>query len=387
MKQHIANNVQTTKTVAYQTVAQAVREIAPAHPLYLLWQEKIAANARRFLNEFPGETVYAFKCNPSIEALTALRDAGITAYDVASIEEVRTVSQICPGAKMYFMHTIKSPESIREAYFTYGVRAFVLDSMDELYKIMRATDLAQDLELFVRLALPKNGKAQIDFSAKFGALPYDCADLLAACRPVATRLGLCLHVGTQTTDPIAYKRAIKVAAKVIDASGVKVDALDVGGGFPVAYPGQDIPPFSAYMDTIKTALKTHKLDHMPLLCEPGRALVATGGSLVVRVEARKGDLLYINDGTYGGLFDAGKSVKGRFKTNCIASSGDRTGEQTAFRFAGPTCCSIDMMAGPFMLPADIQSGDWIEIETMGAYSYGMRSNFNGFGASDFVLMS
>ncbi|HEY8964300.1 MAG TPA: type III PLP-dependent enzyme, partial [Alphaproteobacteria bacterium] len=201
------------------------------------------------------------------------------------------------------------------------------------------------------------------------------------------RLGLCLHVGTQTTDPAAYKRAIKVASKVIAASTVTVDVLDVGGGFPVQYPGQAIPPFADYVDTIKAAMKSEKLN-LPLMCEPGRALVATGGSLVVRVEGRKGDLLYINDGTYGGLFDAGASVKGRFEVRCIAPDGmvrDSANLQ-AFRFAGPTCCSIDMMKGPFMLPANIQAGDWIEIQTMGAYSYGMRSNFNGFGHADMILM-
>src|SRR5690606_26421374 len=112
---------------------------------------------------------------------------------------------------------------------------------------------------------------------------------------------------TQTTDPAAYKRAIKVASKVIRASGVTVDVLDVGGGFPVQYPGQTIPPFSDYMDTIKAAMKAEKMADMPLMCEPGRALVANAGSLIVRVEGRKADLLYINDGTYGGLFDAGSA--------------------------------------------------------------------------------
>jgi len=387
---------QTTATTRVKTpvvqlyhgdVADVVRSIAPSRPLYLTWPERLADNARAFLTQFPGETIYATKCNADKAVISALYRAGIRSFDVASIDEVRMVRKLAPKAKLYFMHTIKSPEAITEAYKAHGVRAFVLDSMDELYKIMRATELAQDLELYVRLALPKNSKALIDFSAKFGALPYDAADLLKACRPVAQRLGLCLHVGTQTTDTKAYTRAIKVARRVLRASQVAVDVLDVGGGFPVQYPGMPVPPLSDFVDAIKAALKAEKMDHIPLMCEPGRALVATAGSLVVRVEAKKGNLLHINDGTYGGLFDAGSQVKGRFAVSAIAPKGERTGEMTAYRFAGPTCCSIDMMKGPFMLPADIVAGDWIEIQTMGAYSQSIRSDFNGFGAHMRALMA
>lgn len=371
-------------------VADIVRHLAPAAPLYMLWPERVADKARMFLNEFPGETVYATKCNPDKTVIQTMYRAGIRAFDVASIGEVRLIRKLAPKAKLYFMHTIKSPEAIAEAYKVHGVRAFVLDSMDELYKIMRATDLAQDLELFVRMALPKNSKAQIDFSSKFGALPYDAADLLKACRPVATRLGLCLHVGTQCTDPAAYRRAVKVASQVLKGSRVKIDVLDVGGGFPVDYPGQvAIPPFGAFVEAITTALKTAKMDTIPLMCEPGRAMVADSTKLIVRVEARKGDLLYINDGTYGGLFDAGKQIGARFAVQAIARNGRSYGEGDLkpFRFAGPTCDSIDMMKGPFLLPDGIAAGDWIEIGNMGAYSQALRTDFNCFGECARILVS
>lgn len=370
-------------------VADVVRQLAPVNPLYLLWPERVAENARQFLTQFPGETVYATKCNPDKTVIQTMYRAGVRAFDVASIGEVRLIRKLAPKAKLYFMHTVKSPEAIAEAYKVHGVRAFVLDSMDELYKIMRATDLAQDLELFVRMALPKNSKALIDFSSKFGALPYDAAELLKACRPVATRLGLCLHVGTQCTDPAAYKRAIKVASRVLRASKVSIDVLDVGGGFPVEYPGaQPLPPFSDFVDTITAALKAEKMEGTPLMCEPGRALVATAGSLVVRVEARKGNLLYLNDGTYGGLFDAGAQVRARYAVKAISGNGmpRREADLVPYRFAGPTCDSIDMMKGPFMLPADIVAGDWIEIQTMGAYSQVLRTNFNEFGPADQIIM-
>ncbi len=367
------------------TLDEAVAVLRPALPMYVTRPDELAEDAKLFVNLFPGDVVYAVKCNPEKHVLQTIVKSGVRSFDVASLEEIRAVKKVAPKAKLFYMHPVKAPEAIREAYFTHGVRAFVLDSKDEMYKIMRETELASDLELFVRLALPKNKKAMIDFSSKFGALPAEAVELLQLCRSVSARLGLCLHVGTQTTDPAVYKRAIRVAATVIKAANVTVDTLDVGGGFPVEYPGQSVPPLSVFVETIKEALHANKLSHMNLMCEPGRAMVARSGSLIVRVEGRKDDLLFLNDGTYGGLFDAGAQLKGRFPVRCVGEA-IRTGEQRAFRFAGPTCDSIDMMNGPFYLPEDIKAGDWIEIGQTGAYSIVMRSNFNGFGAADRLVL-
>lgn len=376
----------STPTAFCGSVDDAVLAFQPNLPLYITRPESLAQTAKDFVAQFPGDVVYAVKCNPEKHVLQTLAKSGIRSFDVASLEEIRAVKVVAPKAKLFYMHPVKAPEAIREAYFKHGVRAFVLDSHDELYKIMRETDLAQDLELFVRMALPKNKKALIDFSNKFGAFPEEAAELLGLCRSVSVKLGLCLHVGTQSTDPAVYKRAIKIAATVIKASGVKVDVLDVGGGFPVEYPGQPVPALSAFIDAIKDALRKHRLAAMELICEPGRALVAQSGSLIVRVEGRRDDMLFINDGTYGGLFDAGAQLRGRYPVRRIAEVNSDAPLQ-GFRFAGPTCDSIDMMNGPFMLPADIKAGDWIEIGQTGAYSIAMRSNFNGFGAADRLILT
>lgn len=371
------------------TLDDAISELRPVLPLYVTRPHELAEDASRFVSLFPGDVLYAVKCNPEKHVLQGLVKSGVRNFDVASLEEIRAIRKVAPKAKLFYMHPVKSPEAIRAAYFEYGVRAFVLDSKDELYKIMRETNLASDLELFVRLALPKNKKAMIDFSSKFGALPSEAAELLQLSRSVSTKLGLCLHVGTQTTDPAIFKRALKVAATVIKASGVTVDVLDVGGGFPVEYPGQPVPDLSVFIEAIKEGLHQNKLSHMNLMCEPGRALVARSGSLIVRVEGRKGNMLFINDGTYGGLFDAGAQLRGRFPVRRVGGADQFQMEQSAlmaFRFAGPTCDSIDMMEGPFMLPEDIKAGDWIEIGQTGAYSVAMRSNFNGFGHADQLLL-
>jgi ornithine decarboxylase len=369
------------------TVDEAVAQLRPSRPLYVLWPDRIEETARRFRKAFPGETMFAVKTNPDKAVLRHLNRAGIHTFDVASIEEVRLVHRTLPKARLFFMHPVKSPEAIREAYYEHGIRHFVLDTEDELFKIMRETELAADLTLFVRLSLPKNNAASIDFSGKFGAAPKEAAKLLAKCRPVARSLGLCYHVGTQTIDPSVYARAVGVAADVIKTCGAKVDCLDVGGGFPVPYPGSDAPSIETCINSIRDALTVHGLNHLPLLAEPGRALVAESGSLVVRVELRKGNTLYINDGTYGGLFDAGSVLKARFPVRGIRPEGSFTDEMKEFRFAGPTCDSIDMMKGPFVLPADIRMGDWIEIGNIGVYSQGMRTNFNGFGKADTLILS
>ncbi len=370
------------KTPVYHATSSAdiVLSLKPVLPLYMIWPEKLAKKAQDFIRQFPGDVMYAVKCNPSADVIRTLYKNGIHAFDVASIDEIKIARKAAPRAKLYFMHPVKSPEAIRMAYHKYGVRAFVLDTLEELYKIVRETDLGADLELFVRMALPKNNSAQIDFAAKFGASQEDTISLLKESRSVSSKLGLCFHVGTQTLDPDAYAQGIRIAAETIRKSGVSVDVLDIGGGFPVAYPGQTPPEFSEYVDAITQALSFNELQHMPLLCEPGRALVAEAGTLVVRVEQRRGNILYLNDGTYGGLFDAGQQLQTRFPVQKICEDNIKSAApDQPYQFAGPTCDSLDMMPGPFMLPADIKTGDWIQIDNMGAYSQVMRSNFNGFG--------
>ena len=372
------------------TIEDVVAALRPARPLYVLWPKRIAQVAKDFMRAFPGTTMYAVKTNADENIIRTLAATGMRAFDAASIEEVRLVRRNAPKAKIYFMHPVKAPEAIREAYTQHGVRDFVIDTQDELFKILRETDLASDLTLFVRLGLPKNGKAAIDFSVKFGCKPAEAVKLLRACRPVSAKVGLCFHVGTQTTDPAVYTRAVQQAAAVIRESGVGIDVLDVGGGFPVSYADGEVAGPGIFIAALKTALDAEGLGRVPLLAEPGRALVAAGGALVARVELRKGNVLYLNDGTYGGLFDAGPMLKTRFPVRAHraqdVNGGPMSTDLKAFKFAGPTCDSLDLMEGPFMLPADIKMGDWIEIGNTGAYSRSMRTDFNGFGASDAVCL-
>ncbi len=359
------------------SVNAAVLAHRPEIPMVCLRPAMATAEAARFVEAFPGSVLYAVKCNPDEAVLRALAAGGISHFDAASITEVRLVRRLFPQARIHFMHPVKARSAIRESYREHGVRDFVLDSTDELAKIVDETAGAKDLCLIVRLGLAKGG-ARLDLSGKFGAFADDAAALLRSCAPHAAKLGLSFHVGSQCCDPSAWERALQQADAVIRDAGIRLDVLDVGGGFPVPYPDMQPPPLDAFMTAIAHGVARMALpEGCVLWCEPGRALVAACQSLVVQVQARRGDLLYINDGVYGTLSDAG--VLGfRYPCRLIKAAGFSTGRIGDFSFYGPTCDSLDRMQGPFLLPDDVTEGDWIEIGQLGAYGTYLRTGFNGF---------
>lgn len=356
----------------------------PVQPVTLIRPHAAQRAARFFVEKFKGRSLYAVKANPSPELIQLLWESGITHFDVASIAEVRLVARVAPQATLCFMHPVKAEEAIREAYFTHNVRTFSLDSLEELEKIMRATDQATDLTLCVRLRVPSD-HAKLSLAAKFGAEPHEVKALLFAARQAADALGVCFHVGSQTMSPQAYVQALaRVRNAIVDAA-VTVDVIDVGGGFPSIYPGMHPAPLEAYFDAIHAAFEALPISYSAeLWTEPGRALCAEYASLLVRVERRRGDQLYINDGAYGALFDAAH-VGWRFPVQLVREDASDT-KDMEFSFYGPTCDDIDHMAGPFLLPADIQAGDYIEIGMLGAYGCAMRTGFNGFTAGETVVM-
>ncbi len=206
---------------------------------------------------------------------------------------------------------------------------------------------------------------------------------------MADCLGLTFHVGSQAMVPAAYSHALKTMSHHIVAAGVVADVIDVGGGFPSRYPGLEPPPLGCYVDEIRTAFDSIAVGwHCELWAEPGRAMVAEAESVVVRVEARKGDTLYINDGAFGTLFDAAH-MKFVFPARRLdlGGKGDDRGPVGEFALYGPTCDSIDYMPGPFLLPELIAEGDYIEIGNLGAYGRVMAGQFNGFGHYDSVIVA
>ena len=350
--------------------------LRPVQPVTLIRPHAAERAARFFVEKFPGKSLYAVKANPSPALIALLWDNGITHFDVASLSEVRLVRENAPEAVLCFMHPVKAEEAIREAYFDHGVRTFSLDTSEELDKIVRATDGATDLTLCVRIRVSSD-HSKLSLASKFGADPADVKQLLIDTRQVADALGICFHVGSQAMTPSAYTEAMKRVRAAIVGSGVTVDVVDVGGGFPSVYPGMEPPALAAYFDAIQRAYEDLPVSYSSeLWCEPGRALCAEYSSLIVRVEKRRGEELYINDGAYGALFDAAH-VGWRFPVSLLREQASDTRDMP-FSFYGPTCDDMDHMAGPFLLPADVQAGDYIEIGMLGAYGCAMRTGFNGF---------
>ena len=363
----------------FKSVEELVNQLRPDKPVYCIRKKSILSASKFFQKNFPGKILYAVKTNPHPEVIKTLLKSGINQFDVASVEEIKAVRKFDQVSKCSFMHTIKSREDISEAYFKYGVKTFALDTKDELIKIIESTSNAKDLELFVRVAV-SNEHAEIDLSKKFGAINSEAAGLLRLVKQHSKKIGLSFHVGSQCMHPISYSKGISEIANIIKKTKIVPDYLNIGGGFPTIYPDLIPPSLESYFDEIKKGLENLKIEKLPeIICEPGRALVAESGSTIVRVNLRKKQKLYINDGTYGTLFDAG-TPNIVFPSKMIKDNSNKiiSKKLTAFDFYGPTCDSMDYMKGPFLLPNNIKENDYIELGQLGAYGLTFRTQFNGF---------
>jgi ornithine decarboxylase len=371
--------MESIHTPTFATPADAVRALVPEGPVAIARPHRVKAAADWFKANLSADIYYAVKANPSVWALDALWAAGVRGFDVASEAEVKLVAErFGPEAKLAFMHPVKSRRAIARAYHDHGVRTFVLDCEDELAKVLEETNGAKDLTLIVRLAVSNDG-ASLPLAAKFGATPDAAPALLRKARAATEELmGVSFHVGSQCMRPVAYTAAMMEANRAIIRAGVLVDVVDVGGGFPARYPGMEPPPMELYAREIAAAFeRMFVAQNAQLWAEPGRALVAEAGSIVTRVDLRKGDALYLNDGAYGNLFDA-THVRWPFPVKLLRDGGS-SAKTAPFRFYGPTCDSIDAAQGPFELPGDVREGDHIEFGMLGAYGVAMATRFNGFG--------
>ncbi len=367
----------------YASALDFISQNQPDRPVLGLRPHAAARAARWFLDAFPGDVAYAYKANNSVFMLGALYGAGIRHFDVASLPELEDAATI-PGAHMHFMHPVKSRNAINRAYHEFGVRCFALDSMDELRKIREETNNADDLRLFVRLSVPSKNSS-IPLERKFGTAGPDAVELLQATRQACDDLGVTFHVGSQTATPDSYVTALQTARKVIVEAGVVIDAVDVGGGFPARYDAQGPAPLSEFVETIDTHFEDMPVSHdCALICEPGRALVAEAESLIVRVDARRGNELFINDGAYGGLYDAAH-FGFPFPVRLVRDDVTAHTLTEPFVLWGPTCDSVDRMDGPFYLPASVREGDYLEFGNMGAYVRAIAGRFNGYGQYDEVI--
>jgi len=370
----------------FKDVSELINTLNPDYPVYCIRPNSIKKSTKFFKDNFPGKVLYAVKTNPNEKVVRTIISNGIQDFDVASLNEIKLIKKINADANLYFMHTIKSKESISSAYFDYGVKNFALDNKDELSKILKATNQAKDLNLSVRIAI-SNEHAEIDLSRKFGASPSEALGLMRLSKHHGKNVGISFHVGSQCMHKISYSKGIKEIGNIIKKTKIIPDIINIGGGFPSVYPDLNPEPINNYLEEIKKSLSNLKLQKLPeIICEPGRALVAESGSTVVKVILRKKQSLYINDGTYGSLFDAG------FPNFVLPSKMIKNGrvlskKLTSFNFFGPTCDSLDYMKGPFLLPNNIKEGDYIELGQLGAYGLTFRTKFNGFYSDEIFELS
>lgn len=355
-----------------------VAALRPSYPIYCFRPHKVRAVARHFVATFPGQLVYAVKCNIEPRVLGWLAEAGVSAFDTASLTEIAAVRERLPDAEALFMHPVKSRAAILAADRVYDVTTYSVDSMAELEKILQVTK-RRDLKIFVRVATPGGGGA-FELSIKFGASQAEAIEILDRVADEGLSAGIAFHIGSQCLNPRAFRTAFAVIGEVWRATKAEVGEIDVGGGFPVAYAGQPVPPLQDYVTEIVEGRRDAGIDEsVALLCEPGRALVADGCSMLCQVHLRKGDRLYLNDGVYGNLSEPYWS-RVRLPARLVRADGPSDAALQDFTIFGPTCDGNDVLPTPFRLPGDVAEGDWIEVGQIGAYGAALATRFNGFFA-------
>ena len=375
----------------FASIEQAIERLNPVDPVYAVFPEKFRIAAARFLDAFPGDTLYAVKANPVPAILKQVWAAGIRHFDTASLGEVELVKGLLPDAICHFMAPVRLPGHAKVAFEKYGVTDYVVDCDAELDKLLAETGQPAKLRIFVRIATSLGG-AVLELSSKFGSAPEEASKLLGRVAALGAAPAVTFHVGSQCLSPFSYAQAIEMAGRTARFAKVELQALDIGGGFPGPYLGNDVPPFHWYFDTIKQAMQTLPNPAIPLMCEPGRALSTEGMSLITQVVLRKGPRLYINDGRYGSfdeLCQPGFLADFPLRAFTRSAKGKVTplsGKTTPFRVFGPTCDTVDVLPRPLELPDSIAIGDFIVFDAMGAYSASSRSHFNGYYPDNWVCI-
>ncbi|MEQ8604334.1 MAG: type III PLP-dependent enzyme [Marivibrio sp.] len=373
------------KLSRFDSVDAMVAKLKPGYPVYCLRPHELERTAKRFLELFPGRVLYAVKCNPHIEVLRALYRAGLRHFDTASLAEIALIRENFPHADCYFMHPVKARSAILSAHEVFNVDHYVVDHEAELKKLLDVTGGGDGQVCLVRLVTPQHD-AMYKLSEKFGATPEEAARLLKLADKAGFQTGLAFHVGSQVRSPQAFRDAMQVVGEVVEKADVPLHYLDVGGGFPAAYVGDDPAPLEHFIDAIKEGRRAIKLrGDCVLMCEPGRGMVASGMSLVVQVQLVKDGAVYINDGVYHSLSET-MTAGVRLPMRLIRPNRAVARQTKPVSVFGPTCDCTDVLPYKVDLPADIQEGDWIEIGQAGAYSNAMTTHFNGFTPETFVIV-
>jgi len=363
-------------------ISRYLAEQQPATPCLVIDLDVVAENFRKLRNAVPTAGVYyAIKANPAPEILGLLAGLGSN-FDTASVNEIDMA--LAAGAtpdRLSFGNTIKKQSDIALA-FARGVRLYAFDSEAELGKLAQA---APGSKVFCRILTSGVG-ADWPLSRKFGCDVEMAKELLyAASKNGLTPHGVSFHVGSQQRDPGQWDAAIAEAAKLfhaLEARGVQLTMLNIGGGFPTRY-RRDLPGMADYGQAIHASLARHFGNHIPdLIVEPGRQMVGDAGVIqteVVLISCKSANdkrrWVYLDIGKFGGLAETmDEAIQYPIATH-------RKGVRERVVIAGPTCDSADVLyeRADYRLPLDLEIGDKLEIRSAGAYTTTYASvAFNGF---------
>jgi ornithine decarboxylase len=370
-----------------------LKKLAGEHgtPLFVVDHDQLRRNYAQFKRYLPRiQAYYAVKANSDPAIVKTFYQAGAS-FDVASMPEFRIVHQYIKDLpdkerqdwiwdKIIYANPIKANETLQDLNQYKPMVTY--DNYEEIKKIKKYAPLAG---LALRLKVPNTG-AMVELSSKFGASPGEAVDMiLAADKAGLVVEGLSFHVGSQTTNFQNYVAAINLAANLFkeakDRGYTKMNLLDIGGGFPAPY-DDSVKPFRQLAKTINRELERLFPKNIQILAEPGRFLVATAAvavSKIVGKAARDGKLCYyINDGVYhtfsGVIFDHCHYHLKAFKRGPV---------QLCSVF-GPTCDALDVVSMAEQLPADLELGDLLYSENIGAYSHASSTWFNGFAPATVV---
>lgn len=348
-------------------------------PFVLLNTSIIKQNIKLFEAGIPRCQIrYAMKSNPHPSVLKTVLESS-AGFEIASSGELELLKKLKvePG-KIIFSAPVKKPDDIKEA-FEYGVKAFVADCTQEVDKLAK---YAPGSLLMVRVQADEEGSV-FTLKEKFGAEPSETFSIIEYAASIGLKpIGLTFHVGSQAMNTEAWSKGLKTAHEIIGSvakSGIKMNSVDIGGGFPFNYASGQLELDEAFK-SIRGTIQQLEMNDLEILLEPGRALVANSMDLTTTVTLRSQrgsqNWVYLDAGTYNWVFEA-MEFQGGLKFG-IEQTDPRTDISSSFTVGGPTCDSIDVIRRNCLLPEDIKEGDRVVIRNVGAYSYSFGSSFNGF---------
>lgn len=323
---------------------------------------------------------YAIKSNPSAEILKALKQIGAS-FEVASYGELKMVMDIGIEAKDILNTQPFLSEKDFSACYKAGQRWFIFDNLDQLKRLTKKTN---DIDLLLRLSFP-NRNCQVDLSYKFGATIKEAKELIKAAAATGARIhGVSFHVGSQSYSTKNYIKALKAVRKLFDTmqhEGIMLDAIDIGGGFPVSYTKQ-LPSIEHFALPIRRKLNEF-FPGMNISAEPGRFISGLSQTLITRVNGkniRRGvPWYYLDDGVYN-------SFSGKVYDHCSYTVlTEKSGPMHRSVLAGPTCDSFDIVAEDILLP-ELDIGDILIVPAMGSYTNVSATNYNGFDKAKIITI-